>query len=166
MTRSIRCLVPQPLLSFAILALWLALAPSINPGQILLGAALGLAIPWVTVRFWPARPQLGRPGTAVVLFLRVVADVVIASWQVARLVLGPLDRIAPAFLEVPLDIEDPFVTTVLASIVSLTPGTVTIDIDRQRKVLFLHALDLRDEAALINAIKSRYEAPLKEVFRC
>jgi multicomponent K+:H+ antiporter subunit E len=69
-------------------------------------------------------------------------------------------------VEVPLDIADPFVATLLGSIVSLTPGTVSIEIDRTKNVLFVHGLDIEDEAAVIASIKARYEAPLKEAFAC
>jgi multicomponent K+:H+ antiporter subunit E len=96
----------------------------------------------------------------------VVCDIVIASIDVAKLVLGPTGRIKPAFIEVPLDLQDPFVGTLLASIVSLTPGTVSIDIDRSRWVLQVHALNVDDREAVIKAIKTRYEKPLKEIFSC
>ena len=66
----------------------------------------------------------------------------------------------------PLDIDDPFVATLLGSIVSLTPGTVSVDIDRSRGVLQVHALHVEDPAAASAQIKSRYEAPLREVFAC
>lgn len=75
-------------------------------------------------------------------------------------------RLQPAFVEVPLDLRDPFAATILASIVSLTPGTVSIDVDQTRWVLSLHALDAPDPQALVAAIKAHYEAPLKEVFAC
>jgi multicomponent K+:H+ antiporter subunit E len=162
----IQALLPQPLLSLVIAALWLALAPAMSVGNLLLGACLGLAIPWITARFWPDRPRLARPLAGVALFLRVLGDIVVANWQVARLVLGPLDRLHPAFVKVPLEIDDPLVATVLASIVSLTPGTVSVDIDRERKALLVHALDAGDPLALAATIKARYEAPLKEIFQC
>ncbi|MFA7300589.1 MAG: Na+/H+ antiporter subunit E, partial [Sideroxydans sp.] len=66
----------------------------------------------------------------------------------------------------PLDLRDPFAATVLGSIVSLTPGTVSIDVDRERWVLHLHALNAPDPEALIREIKQRYEAPIKEIFTC
>jgi multicomponent K+:H+ antiporter subunit E len=159
-------LLPQPLLSLAIVGLWLALAPGLTLGNLLLGACLSLAIPWTTARFWPDRPRVSRPLAGLALFLRVVVDIVVANGQVARLVLGPLDRLNPAFIEVPLDIADPFVATLLGSIVSLTPGTVSVEIERERKVLLVHALDVDDPLALAETIKARYEAPLKEIFQC
>jgi multicomponent K+:H+ antiporter subunit E len=57
---------------------------------------------------------------------------------------------------VPLDLRDPFVATLLASVVSLTPGTVAIDIDRERWILLVHALDAPDPQALADEIKQRY----------
>jgi multicomponent K+:H+ antiporter subunit E len=54
----------------------------------------------------------------------------------------------------------------LGSIITLTPGTVSIDIDRERRILRVHALDVEDTAALVSEIKTRYEAPLKEIFGC
>jgi multicomponent K+:H+ antiporter subunit E len=69
-------------------------------------------------------------------------------------------------VRVPLDIHDDFPVTVLASVVSLTPGTVSADIDAERRYLLVHALSVTDTEALVDHIKARYEAPLKEIFAC
>ncbi|MBL8564294.1 MAG: Na+/H+ antiporter subunit E [Hyphomicrobiaceae bacterium] len=158
--------LPQPYVTAAITVLWMVLAPSPSLGNLLLGALIGVAIPWITNVFWPGRPRPARPAAALALTARVIADIVVANVHVARLVLGPMDRLAPAFVDVPLDIDDPFVATVLGAIVSLTPGTVSIDIDREKRVLNIHALDAGDADEMIATIKSRYEAPLKEIFGC
>ena len=162
----VRRLLPQPVLSLLIAALWLGLAGSVSVGQVLLGALLGLLLPRLTQGFWPDRPRLARPVAGVRLVAVVLFDIVVANGQVARRVLGPLDRLHPRFIEVPLDIEDNFVATILGGIVSMTPGTVSVDIDQQRRLLLVHALDAEDPEAAIRTIKARYEAPLKEVFQC
>jgi multicomponent K+:H+ antiporter subunit E len=161
-----RRLLPQPLVSLMILALWIAIAPAPSLGQFVLGSAIALAIPWFTHPFWPDPPRLVRPVAAVLLFLRVMWDIVVANVEVARLVLGPSDRLHPQFIELPLEIDDPFVATLLASIITLTPGTLSVDIDRERRVLLVHALDVTDVPAAIDTIKRNYEAPLKEIFGC
>ncbi|MDO9562283.1 MAG: Na+/H+ antiporter subunit E [Bradyrhizobium sp.] len=158
--------LPQPTITLGIMGLWMVLAPSASLGNLLLAVILGVSIPWITRSFWPDRPYLARPLTGIVLFVRVVGDIIVASWEVARLVVGPLDRLKPAFIDVPIEIDDPFVATLLASIVSLTPGTVSVDIDRAAGILNVHALNVADEAEMIAAIKRRYEAPLKRVFGC
>jgi multicomponent K+:H+ antiporter subunit E len=54
----------------------------------------------------------------------------------------------------------------LASVISLTPGTVSADLSDDRKTLLVHGLNVVDEAAAVAEIKQRYEAPLLEVFTC
>ncbi|SBT08674.1 Cation antiporter [Candidatus Accumulibacter aalborgensis] len=157
---------PRPLLSLTVLLLWVVITNAASLGLLLFGGLLALAVPLVTRPFWPDPPRLVRPWPAL-RFLGIFAlDIVTANWRVARLVIGPLHRLSPAFVEVPLDLRDPFVATLLASVVSLTPGTVSIDVDRQRWILLVHALDAPDPQALVREIKDRYEKPLKEIFAC
>jgi multicomponent K+:H+ antiporter subunit E len=159
-------LFPLPFTSLAILGLWLVIASTYTAGSLVLGAAVAIAIPLWTERFWPDRPTLRKPIKAVGFFFLVCRDIVAANIEVAIQVLGPLDRIRPGFVDVPLDLDDPFVATLLAGIVTLTPGTVSIDVDMDRRTLSVHALNLPDPAAAAAEIKKRYEVPLKEIFGC
>ncbi|MBS3962226.1 MAG: Na+/H+ antiporter subunit E [Sandarakinorhabdus sp.] len=159
-------ILPQPFVSLAVLGLWLVIVSSFTLGSLLLGTILAVLIPIFTQRFWPNRPLVKRPVAAIGLFALVCWDIVNANWQVARLVLGPIRRIHPRFFDVPIDLDDPFVATLLASIISLTPGTVSVDIDMDARVIHVHGLSVDDEAAAIRTIKARYEAPLKEIFQC
>jgi multicomponent K+:H+ antiporter subunit E len=159
-------LLPQPFVTLAIIGLSMFLASEPSLGNLLLAIVLGVVIPQFTQHFWPDGPKTFRVGAALRLFLVVLADIVVANLTVARIVLSPLGGIRPAFVDVPLDTADPFVVTILGSIITLTPGTVTIDLDREARVLHIHALDVVDEAALVATIKARYEAPLKEIFGC
>jgi multicomponent K+:H+ antiporter subunit E len=159
-------LLPRPYISLSILALWMVLATEPSAGQFILAAAVAIAIPPFTQSLWPDPPRLVRPFAAIALFVRVVADIIIANLEVARLVLGPLERLNPHLLEIPLDIDDPFVATLFASIITLTPGTLSVDIERDRRILLVHALNVTDIPAAIDTMKQRYEAPLKEIFGC
>ena len=75
-------------------------------------------------------------------------------------------RLRPGFVELPLDLTDEFAITLLASTISLTPGTVSADVSEDRRTLLIHALDVDDQDAMIRQIKQRYERPLKEIFEC
>jgi multicomponent K+:H+ antiporter subunit E len=158
--------LPRPYLSIAIFTLCIVLNDAASAGSALLGAVLALAIPPLTARFWPDPPRVRHAGAVLRLVVIVLVDIVLASLSVARRVLGPPQRLRPAFIDVPLDLRDPYIATILGSIVSLTPGTVSIDVDRDRWVLQVHVLDVEDASALIAAIKTRYESPLKEIFEC
>jgi multicomponent K+:H+ antiporter subunit E len=96
----------------------------------------------------------------------VLWDIVIANLILAMRILGPQSRLQPAFMQVPLDIQEEFTITLLASTISLTPGTVSADLNMEGRYLLVHSLHVTDIDAAIAAIKQRYETPLKEVFEC
>ncbi len=159
----IRHWLPHPLLTLTLIGVWLLLVNELSVAQFLLATLFGLALPRVTSAFWPERPRLRRPWLLGRYVLRLLADILIANIQVARLVLGPTDRLRPAFIELPIELTDQFAVALLASTVSLTPGTVSADVSRDRRTLLIHALDAADPDAFIVQIKSRYERLLKEI---
>lgn len=159
-------LIPHPVLSAALLAIWLLLNTSLAAAHLLLGAALAIALPLALERCLPRLNALRRPGLALRFALLVLWDIVVANARVAILVLGPKSRLKPGFVTVPLDLRDPGVASILAGIVTLTPGTVSIAIDEALTRIEVHVLDLDDERALVAQIKQRYERPLKEIFAC
>ncbi len=159
-------LLPQPVMSLLIFGLWLILAEAPGVGQVLIALSLAMGLPLATRSFWPDPPRLRAVRAGLRLLALVLADIVTANIEVARQVVGPIGRLRPQFLEVPLGIEDPFVATILGSIISLTPGTVSVEVDRERDLLLVHALHVEDAEAAVARIKARYEAPLKEVFGC
>ncbi|WP_372611056.1 Na+/H+ antiporter subunit E [Halomonas sp.] len=158
--------LPLPLLSILLLVVWLLMARSIAPGQVLLGGFLALAIPLLTHRFWDAKPHIKKPGKLLRYVLRVLGDIIVANLQVAWLIINPQQRMRPAFVEYPLMLEDRFTITLLASTISLTPGTVSANMRLDGKTLLIHTLDMEDEEMLIATIRERYERPLKEIYEC
>jgi multicomponent K+:H+ antiporter subunit E len=65
---------------------------------------------------------------------------------------------------VPLTIRDPYGIASLSSIITMTPGTLSVDLSPDRRHLLVHALHLDDPAGLIESIRSRYERPLIAIF--
>jgi multicomponent K+:H+ antiporter subunit E len=159
-----RGLLPHPLLSAALVLTWLLLANKVSTGQLLLGLLLGWSIPLATRRFWPERVCIRRP-LALARYLGVlVYDILLASMNVARLVLGPPRRLRPAFLVLPLRLRSDLAISLLANTICLTPGTVAARLSRDRRALLIHALDAEDPRALAETIRGRYENPLLEIF--
>jgi multicomponent K+:H+ antiporter subunit E len=158
--------LPHPHLSILLLVIWLLLVNSLAPGQIVLGTVLAILVPIYTNDFWTDRPKRVRLLPLLRYALVVIGDIVIANIQVAKLILGPSKRLHPAFIRYPLELETEFAITLLASTISLTPGTVTANVDADGKGLLIHALDVDDEEALLRHIRERYEKPLKEIFEC
>lgn len=159
-------LFPHPYLMVLLALIWLALVNSVALGQIVLGLFLGWVIVWLCRGFLLDVPRMKRPFRFAGFILMVFYDIVLANLHVARLVLGRPERLQPAFVEVPMAIEDEFLLSLLACVVSLTPGTVSAGLSADHKTLLLHGLDVPDAQALIDQVKSRYEAPLLEIFQC
>jgi multicomponent K+:H+ antiporter subunit E len=157
-------LFPHPLLSIALLLVWLLLNNTLAFGHVLLGAILAVAIPLAIEPFWRRERIFRRPSVILRLVPIVLWDIVVANITVTRLVLGPIGKLRPRFIEVPLEVTHPFAISALASIVTLTPGTVSSEVSPDRKVLLVHGLHVPDEAAMVAGIKSRYEVLVKELF--
>ena len=97
-------------------------------------------------------------------------DIVVANLQVAALILGPLSRLRPAFVRVPLDLRTDFAVTMLASTVTLTPGTVSVDIEddggRRPRCWSCTRCAASTPTAMVQTIKDRYERRLREILEC
>jgi multicomponent K+:H+ antiporter subunit E len=158
-------LLPYPLASASCLAIWLLLNQSLSLGQFVLGAGAGLVGGWALTALEQPKVRLRRPVTIMQLVVLVVADIVRSNIAVARLVLGLEQRAwRSGFVEIPLDLRDPYGLAVLATIITSTPGTLWVAFDATTGILTIHVLDLVDEAEWARTIKTRYERPLLEIF--
>ena len=157
---------PHPYVSATLFLAWLLLNSTVAPAHLLLGAVLAWGIPKLCNTVLGRRVRMVRPLLAARLLLTVMYDIVVANLTVARLVIGPVSALRPAFIQIPLDLREPYAVFTLACIITLTPGTVSSRISEDRRWLLVHALDVDDEPALIAEIKQRYELPLKEIFEC
>ena len=156
--------LPHPILTLCLAGLWLLLVNSVAPGQMLLGGVLAWAIPFFTTGFWPDKVRLRKPLTLLCFLAVVLWDIVLANLIVARLILGRPQSLRPAFVALPLALTSDLAISLLASAITLTPGTLSALLSADRKILWVHALDVADSAALVATLKQRYEKPLKEVF--
>lgn len=164
MIRSFRWL-PHPLLSLSLLIVWLLLVNTVSAGHIVLGAIIGIAVPLFTSPYWPDRPVFRKPMAAVRLTLVVLWDIVVANIVVAKLILFRRpSSLKPQFLVIPLEARSRYAISLLAGIITMTPGTVSADLDRDARALLVHGLDVDDAEATVAQIKARYEAPLVEIF--
>lgn len=158
-------LFPHPILSIILLLTWLMLNNTISAGHIVLGSILSILIPLLTQRFWPERVCLGKWSTILKFSLLVGYDIIVSNIIVAKLILGKNSALKPAFIEVPVEIQHPLGISLLASTISLTPGTVSVDLNKDKTILIVHALHIEDVQDEIETIKNRYEKPLREIFK-
>ncbi|MGH6623409.1 MAG: Na+/H+ antiporter subunit E [Burkholderiaceae bacterium] len=158
-----RRLVPAPALSMALWVAWLLLN-GLSAAQGMLGAALAFAIPLFLGRRQMTAWSMSTVATAARLFCTVLIDIVVSAIGLARLILGPQASIRPGFVRVPLALRHSHGIVVLASIITLTPGTLTVDVGAGRDHLLVHVFDLDDPKGVVALIKRRYETPLLRIF--
>ncbi len=160
-----RRLLPAPLLSAALVALWLVLNASLAVGDVLLALLLGLAVPALLAPLRPARPRMRHPLTVLRLIGVVGRDVLESNARVFLTLLTPPGQPRHArFVRVPLQLRDPSALAALAVITTVVPGTVWCELARDGSALLLHVWDAPDEAAFVAHYKQRYEQPLREIF--
>ena len=160
-----RKLFPHPVLTVTLILIWMLLANRLAVGSLVMAIILGTAIPLITAPYWPGRPKLKHPFGLISYTFLVAWDVIIASFQVAKIIVFmPRDQIQSRFIPVPMELTTPEAITLLAGTITMTPGTLTADISSDGTVLLIHSLHAPDPDAIKQEIKSRYESRLKRIF--
>jgi multicomponent K+:H+ antiporter subunit E len=158
-------LLPFPIMSASLLALWLLLNQTLSPGHILLGILVALVGGWTLTTLQIPKAHLRRPSAIFRLTALVFTDIVRSNIAVARIILGSeRNGRRSGFIKIPLELRDPYGLAILACIITSTPGTLWVDFDAGSGILTIHILDLVDEGEWIRTIKGRYEEPLREMF--
>jgi multicomponent K+:H+ antiporter subunit E len=158
--------LPHPVLSALLFVTWLLLSADLSLAHIVLAAILAWAIPYVCRSFLVGLPPIKHPWAALQLLFVVTYDIVVANVVVARLILGSPKKLRPLFVEMPLRLTQPMSISLLASIITMTPGTVSAELSDDNRTLLIHALDCADPVGLVTDIQNRYEKPLMEIFGC
>lgn len=153
----------HPALSVLLAASWLLMQHSLEGVHLLSAALIGLVVPWLIDPFLADTTPI-RWVPAARLTRRVVWDVIVSNFVVARLVLGPMPALRPAWVPVKLALTHPTAISLLATIITTTPGTVSCTIDEARRTIWVHALDCGDPGQLAADIKASYEQPLLAIF--
>jgi multicomponent Na+:H+ antiporter subunit E len=152
-------------LNLVLALVWAMATGAISLGNLFVGFLVGMLVLHV------AGPVLGdsryalRFILAVGLLLFFLLELVLSSLRVAYDVLKPRFTMRPAVIAVPLDLTSDAQITILANLISLTPGTLSVDVAEDRSCLYVHAMYGDDAEALRRGIKRSYERRIREVFR-
>lgn len=147
--------------------LWAAVTGGLTLPNVLLGALVGAVALFVVRDRVKARGGIGRMLRVASLGLLFLRELILSAVSVALWTLRPNVRatLSPAIIAFPLTVTRDIEITLLANLITLTPGTLTIDVSSDRKLLYVHALDCRDPEALKQQIASGFERKIIEAFR-
>ena len=152
------------LLNVLLAIAWAALTGSFQPVDFLFGFGLGYLVLWMATRLGKPAPyfkQIPRLFDLVIFFL---ADVVRANIRMATIILSPRMNLRPAVVAVPLILDHDGAIVLLANMMTLTPGTLSLDISTDRKMLYIHTVWLDDVVRFRKQVVEGYERRLKELF--
>ena len=145
--------------------IWASLVTDFSLGGLATGYLIGYAALWV------AQPLFGGPSIyhrrvfrVIRLFLFFLYELVVSSLRVAWDVLTPRHHSKPAIIEMPLDVKSDFEILLVTNLISLTPGTLSLDVTPDRSTLIVHAMFADDPEALVRELKDGMERKVKECF--
>lgn len=148
------------LLAFA----WGALTGNFEPGNLMGGFVLAYLILWLAFSRRPQTRYFQRFPRAVEFILFAAWEIFLANLRVAITVLSPQPRLRPGVVGVPLSLKSLAGISLLMNLITLTPGTLSLDVSSDRKMLFVHTLWLESTEEFIQKIKQDYERRIMELF--
>ena len=152
------------LFNIVLAIIWAAVSGEFSELNLLFGFVLG------TLTLYIIREQVGgtyylrRVYRVISLLLLFLYELVLSAWRVAVLVCSPKMQLNPGFVAFPLSITKDAEITLLANLITLTPGTLSVDVSEDRKFIYVHAIDVPDPEALKRDIAEGFERKIKEAF--
>lgn len=161
----LRVFLPHPFLTLAVALVWILLSNELSTATVAFGAGWGIVAARLTKRYWPNRPRIVHP-LLIIEYLAVFAyDLLVSNVQIAVLVLlHRAKSIRSTFVTVPVELRSPEAVAVLAGTITLTPGTLSVDVSPDRKALYVHCLGTTNGIRVAGHIKRRYESRLRRIF--
>ena len=112
----------------------------------------------------PLEKKLFRLLRAVGFIMFYLKEVISANLRIARDILSPHLDASPGVIAVPLDELSDLQMMALSNLITMTPGTLSLDISDDRRSLYVHAMYVDDPEMLRREIKDGYEKKIKEIF--
>jgi multicomponent Na+:H+ antiporter subunit E len=155
----------QVLLNFFLALVWMFMTVSFTPSGFAIGYLVGLLLIVLMRRFFSYRLYTHRVWAVIFLFFLFLKELILANFSVFKLVIQPRLSIRPAIFELETELTRDWEVTLLAALITLTPGTLVVAISDDQKKLYIHAIDFEDIDGAVQAIKTTFERAIMEVSR-
>lgn len=153
------------LMNLLLTFVWVALSGSFAFANFLFGFLLSYSIMWV-ISLGTGRRKYFKMTPKILSFIGFfLYELIKANIQVAFDVMTPRFYMKPGVIKIPLDAASDLEITLLANLITLTPGTCSLDVSADKKVLYVHAMYIEDREKFVNDIKNGFERRLLEILR-
>lgn len=158
----------QPINLFALHAIltiaWVLVTGTMTGLNLIIGFVLaGIAL-WIPRGLWGDTAYFVRMRRALGLVATFIYELVESGLTVLRLVYSPRFNFRSAIIAVPLDARDDLEIMIFANLISLTPGTLSMDISADRETLYVHSMAVEDPEQDKRDLKRTFEDRVREVF--
>jgi multicomponent Na+:H+ antiporter subunit E len=153
------------LLNTGLALTWTALTGTFTIANLLLGFGLGYIVLWVMQRAIGPTTYFSKVPKALGFVLFFLWELILSNVRVAIDVLTPRHYMRPRVLAIPLDARTNAEITLFANFLSLTPGSISLDVSSDRRVLYVHVMYAEDAEKTRREIKTGLESRLLDVMR-
>lgn len=145
---------------------WAGISGSFSGLNLLLGGVVGGVAVLVLREAFASPRALRRIRRIISLAALFLYELIVSAVRVAIVVVRPdlSNAVRPAIIAVPLTVKSDAEITLLANMITLTPGTLSVDVAADKSVLYVHALNMADKEAMIADIANGFEKKIHEVF--
>lgn len=144
---------------------WAAVLGELSLGHLAAGFAIGFVVLGMGSRLFGSSRYFEKCLRLLEFVAYFAGQLVLSSLRVAADIMTPRHRSRPGILAVPLDVESDTEITLLANLVSLTPGSLSLDVSEDRRTLFVHVMFLDEPEAIRREIKQGFERRVLELLR-
>jgi multicomponent Na+:H+ antiporter subunit E len=154
------------LLNLLLALAWTALTGQFTAPNLIIGFFLGYLILWLVQRQGGETPTYFKKVLQVISFVGFfIWQLIKANLRVAYEVVTPPHTMHPGIVAVPLNVKTNAEITLLANLITLTPGTLSLDVSTDRRVLYIHAMHVTDVERFRREIKEGFERRIQEIFQ-
>src|SRR5690554_6352931 len=155
------------LLNILLTLVWVALTGQLNYANFLFGYILGFFILEILRRFnhGPGKEYFCRVPKIRWFIFSFFCDLMKANWEVTKDVMTPNYNMQPGLIKYEMRGKTHVEITTLANIIALTPGTLVIDISKDKKYIYIHGMYLKDKEKFLKNMRERTEGKLLEILR-
>lgn len=155
----------QLLLNFFLAFLWMFLAGSFTSSSFIIGFFLGMLVIFAMRRFFQSRFYMSRIIAIAKLTILFTRELIKANWEVFTIILSPKMNITPGIFKYDTALKSKWEVTLLSLLITLTPGTLVVDVSDDNQSLYIHALHITDVQNLVSSIRDGFEKAITEVSR-
>lgn len=154
------------LMNLLLCFVWVALTGDLVLNNFIFGYALGFFILWVIAYGTGRHRKYFLQVPKIIQFaFYFLYEILKANVEIAYDLITPRFFMKPGIVRYPLDAKTDFEITMLCNVISLTPGTLIIDVSDDRTVVYIHVTYLKDRDAFVRQIKTGFEAKLLDILR-